>query len=62
MITYPNLNSDPEILKIKTKEDEFRELKFRTEKHDSENILKPFKLIMNITKRSIRVSIKRMYL
>ena len=44
MSTYPNLNIEPEILKIKTREDEIKNLKYRTEKHDHENILKSLKI------------------
>ena len=39
MSTYPNLN-EPELLKIKTRDDETKILKYQTEKHDNENILK----------------------
>ena len=40
MSTYPNLKNDPEVLKIKTKDDEIKDLKYRSEKHEQENILK----------------------
>ena len=40
MSTYPNLNNDSELLKIKTKDDEIEELKYKTEKHDHEKKLK----------------------
>ena len=40
MTTYPNLNSYPELLKIKTRDDEIKNLKYRNEKHDHEKILK----------------------
>ena len=43
MTTYPNLNIEPEILKIKTRDDEIRNLKYQTEKHDYEIILKSLK-------------------
>ena len=43
MTTYPNLNNDPELLKIKTKDDQLKELQYKTEKHDHENILKSLK-------------------
>ena len=43
MSTYPDLKSEPEILKIKTKDDQLTELQYRTEKHDHENILKSLK-------------------
>ena len=38
MTTYPNLNSEPELLKIKTRDDEIKNLK-----HDYENIIKGLK-------------------
>ena len=44
MTTYPNLNKEPELLKIKTRDDETKNLKYPTEKHDHENILKSFKI------------------
>ena len=44
MTTYSNKNNEPELLKIKTKEDEISDLKYRTEKHDYENILKSLKI------------------
>ena len=43
MSTYPDLKNEPEILKIKTKDDQLKELQYRTEKHDYENILKSLK-------------------
>ena len=44
MSTYPNLNNEPELLKIKTRDDEIKNLKYQTEKHDHENILKSLKI------------------
>ena len=38
-MTYPNLNNDPELLKIKIKYDQLRGLEYKTEEHDQENIL-----------------------
>ena len=44
MSGYPNLkNDDVELLKIKTKHDQLKELQYKTEKHDHENILKSLK-------------------
>ena len=43
MSTYPDLKNEPELLKIKTKDDQLKELQYRTEKHDYENILKSLK-------------------
>ena len=44
MTTYPNLNKEPELLKIKTQSDELKNLKNETEKHDHDNILKSLKI------------------
>ena len=44
MSTYPILYNEPELFKIKTKDDEIKDLKYRTEKHDHENILKSLKI------------------
>ena len=43
MSTYPDLKSEPELLKIKTKDHQLKELQYKTEKHDFENILKSLK-------------------
>ena len=43
MTTYPDLKNEPELLKIKTRDEEIRNLKYQTEKHDHENILKSLK-------------------
>ena len=43
MNTYPDLKKEPELLKIKTRDDEIKNLKYQTEKHDFENILKSLK-------------------
>ena len=43
MNTYPDLKNEPELLKIKYRDDEIRNLKYQTEKHDFENILKSLK-------------------
>ena len=42
-MTYPELKNEPEFLKIKTRDDEIKNLKYQTEKHDFENILKSLK-------------------
>ena len=44
MSTYPNLKAEPELSKIKTKGDEIKHLKYKTGKHDSENILKSLEI------------------
>ena len=40
MSNYPNINNEPEILKIKTGDEEIKNLKYPSEKHDHENVLK----------------------
>ena len=44
MSNYPDLKNEPELLKIKTRDDEIKNLKYQTEKHDHENILKSLKI------------------
>ena len=44
MSTYPDLKNEPELLEIKTQADEIKNLKYQTEKHDYENILKSLKV------------------
>ena len=44
MTTYPKLNNEPELLKIKTRDCEIRNLKHQTEKHDHENIIKSLRI------------------
>ena len=44
MTTYPDLKNEPELLKIKTRDDEIKNLKYQTEKHHHENILKSLKV------------------
>ena len=44
MATYRDLKNDPELIKIKTKDDQIKELQYKTEKHDHENILKSLKI------------------
>ena len=40
-----NINpNDPELLKVKRRNDEIKNLKYQTEKHDYENILKSLKI------------------
>ena len=39
-MSYPNIKNEPELLRYKTRDDEIRNLKYQTEKHDQEKILK----------------------
>ena len=45
-MAYPKLNNDEELLKMKTKGDEIKDLKYKTEKHDDENILKSIEIVI----------------
>ena len=42
-MAYPNINGDAEFLKLKTRDDEIKNLKSQTEKHDFDNVLKSLK-------------------
>ena len=61
MSTYPNLNNEPEFLKIKMRDDERKNLKDQTEKHDHENILKSPKIHNEYYEENISHKIKRKY-
>ena len=54
MSTYPNLINEPELLKIKTRDDEIKNLKYQTERHDHENIWKSLKIDNDYYKKSIK--------
>ena len=43
-MAYPDLKIEPDLSKIKTRVDEIKNLKYQTEKHDHENILKSLKV------------------
>ena len=62
MSTYPSLNNDPELLKIKTKDDEIKDLKYRSEKHDHENIIKSVKNDNEYYKKYKRLNKKKVFL
>ena len=40
MTTHPKLNNETELFKRQTRDDEIKNLKYQTEKHDHEKILK----------------------
>ena len=53
------MNIYPEMLKIKTKDDEIKDLKYKTGKHDHENILKSLKIENEYSsKKSISINRK----
>ena len=51
MATYSSLNTETELLKTKTKDDQLTELQYKTEKHDHENILKSLKINIEYYKK-----------
>ena len=53
MSGYPDLKNEPELLKMKPRDDELKNSKYQTEKHDHENILKSLNLIMKNIKKYI---------
>ena len=42
-MAYPNINGDPETLKLKIRVDQIKELQYRTERHDQEKKIKSLK-------------------
>ena len=54
MSTYSNLNNEAELLEIKTRDDEIINLKYQTEKHDYEIILKSPKIDNEYYKKKYR--------
>ena len=60
MNVYPNLKSeDVELLKIRTRDDEIKNLKYETEKHDHENILKSPKVDNEYYKKNYKILNKK---
>ena len=43
-MAYPNINNDPDLIKIKNKHDYIKELKKEQKKHDDEIILESLKI------------------
>ena len=54
MTNYPNLKIEPEILKIKTRDDGIKNSKYQTKKHDHENILKSLKIYNEYYKKKYK--------
>ena len=61
MANYLNLNNELDLLKIKTRDDEIKNLKYQTEKHDHENNLKSLKFDNECYKKKYRSLNKRKY-
>ena len=54
MTNYPDLENEPELLKIKMRDDEIKNLKNQTEKHDLENILKSLRIDNEYNKKKYK--------
>ena len=54
MTSYPSLKNDPELLKIKTKDDEISEIENKTEIYVYENILKSLEIDNDYYKKNYR--------
>ena len=54
MSTNPYLKNEPELLKIRTRDDEIKHLKYQTEKHDNQNLLKPLKIDNDFLKKKYK--------
>ena len=61
MSTYPNLNNDPELLKTKTRDHEIKDLRYKSEKQDYENILKSLKFDNDYYTKKYKSLKKRKY-
>ena len=57
MSTYPNINNEPELLKMKTRDDELKNLKYQTEK-----ILKSLKIDNDYNKKNKSLNKKKILL
>ena len=44
MTNYTDLKNEPELLKIKTRDDNLKGLKYQTENYDHENLLKSLEI------------------
>ena len=58
-MTYPIPNIEPKYLKTKTRDDEIKNLKYQTQKHDHENILKSPKIDSEYYKKKYKVLNKK---
>ena len=59
MSKYPILNNDPQLLRIETEDDETEDLRYRTEKHYYENLLKSLKIDKEYYKKKYKSSNKK---
>ena len=56
-----NTNNEPELLKMKTRDDEINNLKYQTEKHDHKNIFKSLKIDNDYCRKRYESLKKRFY-
>ena len=53
MATYPNINNEPDLLKVK-RDDKIKNLRYQTEIHDHDNKLKPLKIYNEYYKKTYK--------
>ena len=53
-MSYPNINKEPELIRIKTRVDEIQSLKYQAEKYDHENKLKSLKIDNEYNKKKYK--------
>ena len=58
-MAYPILTSGPELLKARTKDDEIKELYYKTEKYEYEKILKSLEIFNNCYRENKSVNGKK---
>ena len=51
MNTYPNLNNEPDLLKLETRDDEIKNLNYQTERHHHGNIIKSLEIDVEYYKK-----------
>ena len=59
MTTHPNINNESELLKVKTRDDEIKYLKYQTKTHDHENLIKSLKIDNDYNKKKYKSLNKR---
>ena len=59
MTTYPDLKNEADLLKIKTRDDEIKNLKYQSEKQNHENLLKSLKADNEYYKKKYKSSNKK---
>ena len=59
MSTYPNLNNDPQVSRIKTKDDKIRDIKYKIERHDHKKVLKSLYIVEDYFRNKYKILNKK---